>query len=116
MRAPGDDTGAGSVLAIAIMSALLIVTSTMVPVGALLLADRRASGAADAAALAAADGAVGLVAGSPCDLARTVAAANGAAVQRCEVDGLVVTVRTTVPVLGFSIAGRATACPPPAPP
>ena len=76
----------------------------------------RAAGAADAAALAAADGASGAVTGVPCDLAEAVAAASGAAVVTCDLDGPVATVRVRVGAGPLAAEGRARAGPPPAEP
>ena len=78
-----------------------------------MLAVRQAvAGAADAAALAAADVASGLVSGYPCATAALVAAANGAAVASCAVDGLVVTVSASRDILGLAVTATATAGPP----
>ena len=71
------------------------------------------AGAADAAALAAANVASGLFTGYPCDQAAAVAAANAAELIQCDVDGLVVTVGVSGTVLGISVTVAATAGPPP---
>jgi secretion/DNA translocation related TadE-like protein len=71
-----------------------------------------ATGAADAAALAAADARSGAVGGSPCALAERVAAANRADLEGCHVDGLVVTVGASIRVGIFHITAHATAGPP----
>jgi hypothetical protein len=70
------------------------------------------TGAADAAALAAADAASGAVAGIPCDRARTVATANNATLAACEVDGYIVTVAISGVILGMHCSETATAGPP----
>ena len=69
-------------------------------------------GAADASALAGADAAAGIAAGSPCAVAAGVARANRTSLSGCVVDGLVVTVTTGGSFLGFSLAASATAGPP----
>jgi secretion/DNA translocation related TadE-like protein len=80
-----------------------------------LLAERqRLDGAADAAALAAAEAAVGRRPGDPCDEARRLAEANGAALDRCVVEGSAATVRVSsigspVPMGAAATAGRPTA-------
>jgi len=107
------DRGAGSVLVVAVASALLLTVAAFAPVSLVLSAKRVAGGAADAAALAAADAAIGLVAGPPCTRAAEVAAANGATLSACQADGAVVTVRVTVEVAGLAIASMATAGPSP---
>jgi len=106
------DSGSGSILAVAIMAAMLGIVSLLVPLYGVLFAKQGAAGAADAAALAAADVAVGIVAGQPCAAAASLATANGATLERCEVDGVIVTVTVTVPAFGFDVFGAATAGPP----
>jgi secretion/DNA translocation related TadE-like protein len=85
----------------------------MVPFFAVLVAKQAVAGAADAAALAAADVRVGLLAGEPCATASRVAEANGASLAQCTVDGLVVTVTAFRTVAGFAVRVAATAGPPP---
>jgi secretion/DNA translocation related TadE-like protein len=110
--APDRDRGAGSVLGVAVVGALVCLTAMLVPLYSVLVHKQALAGAADAAALAAADARVGILAGEPCDLARTVAQANGAALASCALDGLVVTVSVTAPLAGFAVAASATAGPP----
>ncbi|MCU1545024.1 MAG: hypothetical protein JWP30_124 [Homoserinimonas sp.] len=104
--------GAGSVLAVAILGAVLCLLSLVIPLYIVLDAKQRAADAADASALAAADSAVGIVAGNPCAVAGVVAYANGAQMAGCRVDGLVVTVRVEIARRGFSVSAVATAGPP----
>lgn len=111
-----DERGAGSVLAVAIVGALVCVTAMVVPLYSVLSRKQGLAGAADAAALAAADARVGILAGEPCDLARSVAAANGADLASCRLDGLVVTVAVSATTAGFAVGATATAGPPPAGP
>lgn len=106
---PGSDRGAGSILALAIVAAMLSLLALLIPLCLALSAKQRAAGAADAAALAAADVAVGLVPGVPCEAATRVAAANGAALRVCDIDLTTVTVQTEVVVLGLTVDARATA-------
>jgi secretion/DNA translocation related TadE-like protein len=107
-----SDRGSGSILAVAVMAATLGIVSLLVPLYGVLFAKQQAAGAADAAALAAADVAVGIVAGQPCSAAASLATANGASLARCEVDGVIVTVTVSVPAFGFEVIGAATAGPP----
>jgi len=107
------DRGAGSVLAVAIVAGLISLTALLVPLYLVLATKQALAGAADAAALAAADVRVGFVAGEPCAVARRVAAANGGELTACQVDGLVVTVTVSGSVAGFAIGVSATAGPPP---
>ncbi len=105
------DRGSGSILAVAILAAMLCLVSLLLPLVAVLSAKQRVSAAADASALAAADVAVGILPGIPCTEAGRVAAANGASLGACEADGLVVTVEARGSVLGFAVIATATAGP-----
>jgi secretion/DNA translocation related TadE-like protein len=67
------------------------------------VARHRAQTAADAGALAAASRVL-LGEAEACSAAASFVAANGARLEECEVDGLEVTVRTTVPVPGIPAA------------
>lgn len=107
-----SERGSGSILAVAIIAALLALVSLLLPLWIVLAAKQRVSGAADAAALAAADVAVGILPGVPCEAAASVAKANGAKLNGCGLDGAIVTVRSSVTVLGFDVSARATAGPP----
>jgi len=111
VRLRRDERGAGSVLAVAIVAALVAVTALALPLYMVLAAKQAAGGAADAAALAAADVRVGIVPGEPCVVAASVASANGAELGACEFDGLVVTVTTHTRVAGFAVEASATAGP-----
>ena len=107
------DDGAGGVLALAVVAATIVLAGLTLPIGAALAGKQRAVAAADAAALAAADVAVGIVAGFPCQAAASVAQANSARLAACEVDGLVATVHVTSTVAGLPVGASATAGPPP---
>lgn len=106
-----NDRGAGSVLALGIMGAVVMLVATALPLYAVLATRTAVAGAADAAALAAADVRVGVIGGFPCDVAAKVAAANGVRLSSCEVDGYIATVSVERSVLGFSVSSRATAGP-----
>ena len=108
------ERGAGSILVVAILGSVLCLSALSVPLFSVLATKRIADGAADAAALAAAEVAVGRAPGSPCDVAADIAGANGTILAGCRPDGLVVTVRVESVVLGFTVAATATAGPPPA--
>lgn len=99
-------------LAIAIVAAIALVSVSVVGLGAGLAARQRVLAAADAAALAAADAASGAVAGDPCPVAAQVATADGAHLDACDADGLVLTVAVSASVVGIPISARATAGPP----
>jgi len=112
MNSPHDERGAGSVFAVAIVAALVCVTAMLVPLYSVLAKKQALAGAADAAALAAADVRVGLEPGEPCAVAARVATANGGGLASCSVDGLVVTVVVSASVVGFAVGVAATAGPP----
>ena len=107
------EEGAGSVLAIGIIGATVLLCGTALPLYVVLVARSSVAGAADAAALAAADARIGFVGGFACDVAVEVAAANGAELVDCELDGYVATVSVQRSVLGYTVSARATAGPPP---
>ena len=106
---PADERGSGSILAVAILAAVLVLFSLVLPVTTVISLQQRTAGAADASALAAADVAVGIHAGSPCLVAARIAAANDTRLDGCVVDGTTATVRVTTFVLGFRVVARATA-------
>ena len=112
MRGAPDD-GSGSVLAVAIIAGVLCLMAMLLPLQLALARGQAVIGAADAAALAAADVRSGAVAGVPCDAAASVARANDATLVACEVDGLVVTVVVAGSFAGLPLRGAATAGPPP---
>ena len=98
-------------LAVGIIAAILAAMSLAMPLGVVLVTRERVSGAADAAALAGADVVAGLRPGDPCSAATMVAAVNSAGLSGCAVDGLIVTVSVTSPMMGFSVTASATAGP-----
>jgi secretion/DNA translocation related TadE-like protein len=106
------ERGSGSLLAVAVIAATIAVVSLLVPLAVALSGVERARAAADASALAAADVAVGISPGVPCESAAAVAAANGARLDGCSVDGAVDTGGVAVTVLGLGVRSRATAGPP----
>jgi secretion/DNA translocation related TadE-like protein len=110
---PGRDRGAGTILGLAILGVFLALTLMLVPAWAMLATKQKLAGAADAAALAAADARLGVVGDYPCPLAATVARANGAALAACEVDGLIVTVAVSGTIAGIRVTATATAGPTP---
>ncbi len=99
-------------LALGTVAVLAVAITVLLPFVLLLPVKHRVKDAADAAALAAADVAVGLVPGAPCDLAATVAEGNGAEVLACRVDGLIATVTAGVTVLGLPLTATSSAGPP----
>lgn len=106
------EKGTGSVLALGILCAVIVVTAGALAVVGAGAAQARAAAAADLAALAAADGASGRLPGVPCDLAGAVAQANGASLDACEQAGTTVTVTASIPYLGSAASASARAGPP----
>jgi secretion/DNA translocation related TadE-like protein len=108
----GSERGAGSVLVVGVLAALLMLVMLAAPLAAAHLDRRRAAGAADAAALAAADTLIGIVPGDACANAAMTAAANGATLTGCTVDDLVTTVSVARASGLLSVIAVATAGPP----
>ncbi|HEV7623996.1 MAG TPA: Rv3654c family TadE-like protein [Amnibacterium sp.] len=106
------ESGAATVLAVALVAGMIVLLAALVPVVVLLGAHARAGAAADAAALAGADTALGATAGIPCDAAARVARSDGATTVRCRQSGLDVRVDVTLTVLGVAVPGAARAGPP----
>lgn len=100
-------------MAVAVIGVVVALMLAGIMLAGALAARQRVIGAADAAALAAADAASGAVAGSPCALAQRVAAANGARLAACSIDGLVASVTVSWRVGLLPISARSTAGPPP---
>ena len=110
-RAVRGDRGSGTVVTLGLGLGIVATLLLVLPLYAALATRHSVAGAADAAALAAADTASGLVPGHPCDLAARVAASNGAFLEKCRVDGLVVTVTVGRAILGLALRESATAGP-----
>lgn len=107
------DRGAGSVLVLALVAAVVVLGLCGVALAGGLTQRQRVIGAGDLAALAAADAASGAIAGEPCEVAGRVAAAGGARLTNCAVDGLVVDVTVAGSLSGIPITARSRAGPPP---
>ncbi|MGY4859548.1 Rv3654c family TadE-like protein [Cryobacterium sp. AP23] len=112
-RRPSGDGGSGSILVVALLGALFTITAVLIPVLALLPVNQAVQGAADAAALAAADTASGLLPGVPCETAARAAQLNGANLVACTVDGLIATVSVSRPMGVVTLGSRARAGPAP---
>lgn len=89
--------GAATVLVVALAGLLLLVGAAAAVVGAIVVAHRTAQAAADLSALAGAATLAEHSGRDPCATAAEVAAANGAAVSSCTVEGQDVLVEVTVP-------------------
>jgi secretion/DNA translocation related TadE-like protein len=105
---------AGTALAAGVLTLAATLSLGLAAVGGAAVTAQRVAGAADAAALAAADAASGAVptAEDPCALAARVAAASGADLVACAVDGLVATVQVQAAYAGMHAVSRARAGPP----
>jgi secretion/DNA translocation related TadE-like protein len=106
------ECGSGSVLTVGIVGVLVIAVATVLPLYIGMSVRQSVIAAADASALAAADVAVGIIPGVPCEIAATVAIGNSAVLTSCIFDGLVVTVSTQRDFLGLALRAEATAGPP----
>lgn len=91
----GRERGAVTVLAVAMLGVLLLLTAGLGVAEAMVVAHRRAQAAADLAALA---GAKALrAAQDPCTAGGTIARANGATLASCRIEGADVIVDVSVP-------------------
>jgi secretion/DNA translocation related TadE-like protein len=110
---PADQRGSGSVLAIAVIGAVVGTALAATTALGALVVRQQAMSAADAAALAGADAVSGLVAGDVCAVAESAASANDGSLISCTVDGSDVTVEVGVTWSGAVISARSRAGPPP---
>lgn len=112
-RAVRREEGAGTALAVALTAAAVAVFLLAAAVAGVLDAHRRLEAAADAAALAGADAALGMATGFPCGRAADLAAAAGFRVVSCAQRGDLVRVRLSTSALGVPLGAEALAGPPP---
>ncbi|WP_068981852.1 Rv3654c family TadE-like protein [Leifsonia xyli] len=105
-----SDRGAGTVFVLLIVAVVVLGLLVMAVCGA-LAAQRRAGVAADLAALAAPDIAIGRLPGEPCEVARSVARANGAVVSSCAMTEAVALVTVQVGYAGITASASARAGP-----
>ncbi|GHF14523.1 Rv3654c family TadE-like protein [Pseudolysinimonas yzui] len=106
------ERGSGGVLALAALAMLAVLTLAAVGVGAALAQRQRVIAAADAGALAAADTALGIHPGIPCEVAAQVVETSGAALVACELEGVVATITVSARVAGVLVTAEARAGPP----
>ncbi|WP_314728847.1 Rv3654c family TadE-like protein [Rothia mucilaginosa] len=92
------EEGSGTVLALAIIAALLVLTVVIAGLIGVVSANRRASAAADLSALAAADAYRGFTEGDPCAVAADLAERHGAHLESCTFPDRPETVEVTVAV------------------
>jgi len=107
-----DERGAGTVLALALIMAVVTVGMSGAGLAAALTTRQRVIGAADLAALAAADAASGAIGGVPCEVATAVAAANRTHLTACEAESLVVSVTVIGSFAGIPVEASSRAGPP----
>ncbi len=114
-HAPGGDAGLATVWVAMTTATLCVVFAIVLALGQVVVVRHRAGGAADLAALAAADRALG-GAEQACRAAEKVAAAQGATVVRCAVRGEIADVTARVALGPYEPEVRSRAGPPQAPP
>ena len=107
-----DERGSITVIAIGMIAGVIALTGCIAGITAALVVKQRVAGAADAAAVAAADVVSGAVAGYPCERAENVARLNEASLIDCGVDGPIASVLVSAQVLAFEVRARARAGPP----
>jgi secretion/DNA translocation related TadE-like protein len=107
---------AGTLLSVGVVVCTATLSVSLVSAGAAAAFSQRLAGVADAAALAAADAASGLILGEPCARAADVADASTAALTSCELDDLVATVTVSATFGRFAATASARAGPPGSPP
>lgn len=93
-----SEEGSGTVLALTIIAALLVLTVVIAGLIGVVSANRRASAAADLSALAAADAYRRLTEGDPCAVAADLAERHGAQLESCTFPDRPETVEVTVAV------------------
>ena len=93
-----SEEGSGTVLALTIIAALLVLTVVIAGLIGVVSANRRASAAVDLSALAAADAYRGITEGNPCAVAADLAERHGAHLESCTFPDRPETVEVTVAV------------------
>ena len=104
---------AGTILAVGLVACAATLTASLALAGSAAVFGQRLAGAADAAALAAADAASGAVGGIPCESAATIAGAADAELTACDIAGLTVTVTVSARFGALTTTSSARAGPPP---
>ena len=105
---------AGTALAAGVLTVAATLSLGLAAVGGAAVTAQRTAGAADAAALAAADTALGFASGVPCERAAEVVSQARLTLIGCDVDGVTVTVEAAAVTGVFRVHARARAGPPPA--
>ncbi|MBP2437482.1 Rv3654c family TadE-like protein [Microbacterium amylolyticum] len=94
------------------VAATAVVVAGLALAGGAAAESHRVAGAADAAALAAADTLSGFAGGEPCDRAHRVASAASVGVTICELSGRDATIEVRGTFIGLPVIARARAGPP----
>lgn len=102
---------AGAMLVVGSIVVCSTLTIGLAATGGAAVAARRAAGAADNAAIAAADTVSGALPGEPCERAAEVADASGARLAACETEDLDAFVTVEVSFAGMVASARARAGP-----
>jgi secretion/DNA translocation related TadE-like protein len=102
----------GAILVVGSIVVCSTLTIGLAATGGAAVAARRAAGAADNAAIAAADTVSGALSGEPCERAAEVAEASGARLAACEAEDLEAFVTVEVSFAGLVATARARAGPP----
>ncbi len=97
---------------VGVVTVTTVLATVLLAAAGTRVAVLRSQGAADAAAVAGAAAAVGLVRGEPCAAADRAAGGNGARVSSCQVADAVVRVRVQVRAGPFTVEAAALAGPP----
>ncbi|ROQ06959.1 hypothetical protein EDF42_2188 [Curtobacterium sp. PhB172] len=100
-----------TVLVAAVLGVGVLVASSALAAAGHRTQAVRAGDAADAAATSAAAASVGLLTGSPCDVAERVARANGSALVACDLAAVTARVRVVVDSGPFAVGASAVAGP-----
>lgn len=112
-RRANAEEGSAAVIAVGVVVGTILVTASVLAGCAGVVGHQRAVAAADAAALAAADVASGLLPGDACAEASRIARAGRAELTRCSVQKGIATVEVTVVVGPFLLPAKSRAGPPP---
>ncbi len=98
---------AGTLLSVGVIACAAVLAVGFTTAGTAAVLSQRLAGAADAAALAAADAASGAIEGVPCERAAEAASASGATLTSCELENLTATI--TVALGAGLLSGAASA-------
>lgn len=108
-----SEDGSAATAVVGVVAGTILVTAAVLAGCGGVIGHQRAVAAADAAALAAADVASGLLTGAPCTEAQRVAEAGSARLSECAVEEGVATVSVAVSVGPLVLPARSRAGPPP---